>query len=168
MRSVLCTVLLLSLSRAGPAAEPVGFEAPAFLSGPTVSRSAFGVTYAWTGRSPHAASELQLTVVAVPTGIEGAPSALPAQCIDAFLAELRSRDAALRIDDATREIATSQFAMLERRWLSRRGTSPVTGVTACGVHRGYFVSANYADELKGAVASFPALRAALQRLVVRF
>ena len=168
MRSVLCTVLLLALPLVGLAVEPVGFEAPAFLSGPTVSRSAFGVTYAWTGRPPHAASELQLTVVAVPTAIAGAPAGLPAQCIDAFLAELGTRDAALRIDDATRELATSQFAMLERRWLSRRDLRPVTGVTACGVHRGYFVSANYADELHGAVESFPALRAALQRLVVRF
>jgi len=168
MRSVLRTALLLSVMRAGLAAEPVGFEAPAFLSGPTVSRSAFGITYAWTGRAPHAASELQLTVVAVPTEIAGTPAELPAQCLGAFLAELRNHDAALRIDETTRHVATSQFPMLERRWLSRRGARPVTGVTSCGVHRGYFVSANYLDDLHGAVQSFPAVRAALQRLTLRF
>ncbi len=168
MRSVLCTALLLSLLPAGHAAELTGFEAPAFLSGPTVSRSAFGVTYAYTGQAPHAASELQLTVVAVPTQIEGAAAELPAQCLGAFLAELRSRDAALRVDNTTRQIETGQFAMLERRWLSRRGSRPITGVTACGLLGGYFVSANYADDLQGAVQSFPALRAALQRVSVRF
>lgn len=168
MRSVLCAALLLSLLRAGHAAELMAFEAPAFLSGPSVSRSAFGVTYAYTGRAPHAASELQLTVVAVPAQIEGAPAELPAQCLAAFLEELGTRDAALRLDSTTRQVKTGQFSMLERRWLSRRGARPITGVTACGMHRGHFVSANYADDLHGAVQSFPVLRAALQRLVLRF
>ncbi len=168
MRSVLCAALLLSVLRVGHAAELVEFEAPAFLSGPSVSRSAFGVTYAYTGQAPHAASELQLTVVAVPAQIEGAPAELPAQCLAAFLEELGTHDTALRIDSTTRQVVTGQFAMLERRWLSRRGALAITGVTACGMHRGYFVSANYADDLHGAVQSFPALRAALRRLVVRF
>jgi hypothetical protein len=168
MRSALCAALLLSLLRIGHAAELMEFQAPAFLTGPSVSRSAFGVTYAYKGQAPHAASELQLTVVAVPAQIEGAPVELPAQCLAAFLDELGAHDAALQIDSTTRQVETGQFAMLERRWLSRRGALPITGVTACGMHRGYFVSANYADDLHGAVQSFPALRAALQRLVVRF
>ena len=168
MRSVLCTALLLSLVRIGHAAELTGFEVPPFLSGPTVSRSAFGVTYAYTGQPPHAASELQLTVVAVPAQIDGAPAELPAQCLAAFLAELRGRDAALRVDDTARQVETDHFPMLARRWLSKRGSRPITGVTACGLHHGYFVSANYADELHGAVQSFPALRAALRRVSLRF
>ena len=168
MRSVLCTALLLAPLHAAEAAELLEFEAPAFLSGPTVSRSAFGATYVYTGQAPNAASELQLTVVAVPSQLEGPPAELPAQCLAAFIEELRARDPAMQLADGTKRAEAGPLTMLERRWLSRRGSRPVTGVTACGMHRGYFVSANYADELHGAVQSFPALRAALRRLVVRF
>ncbi len=60
------------------------------------------------------------------------------------------------------------LSLLEQRWLSQRGARLMTGVTACALHRGRFVSANFADDLRSAVHSFPALRAALGRLELNF
>jgi hypothetical protein len=168
MRSAVGLALLCSLFRAGEAAELVAFAAPPFLSGPVVSRSAFGATYAYAGRAPHASSELQITVVAVPPSLTAPASELPDHCLAAFRAELAAREHALHLDGALRRTPAGPVALLEQRWLARRGAVPTTGVVACGVHRGYFVAANYADELHSAVQSFPRLRAALAGLELRY
>lgn len=149
-------------------ADLLEFDAPPFLDGPSISRSAFGVTYVYKGRSPYAASELQLTVVAVPAGLAAEPGQLPTHCLSAFLDELRVREPTLMLGADTRHANLGALSLLERRWLSQRGERMMTGVTACGLHRGYFVSANYADDLQSAVQSFPALRAALEHVVLRF
>lgn len=168
MTSILRFALLCCVLRTVEAAELVDFAPPPFLAGPLVSRSAFGATYAYTGRSPHAASELQITVVAVPPSLEAPPSELPGHCMAAFLSELAAREESLHVDGTLGRSRAGPVELLERRWLARRGDRPVTGVTACGLHRGYFVSANFVDELHGAVQSFPALRAALLQLVLFF
>lgn len=168
MRSAVRIVLLCCLLRVGEAAELLEFQAPPFLTGPAISRSAFGATYAYAGLEPHAASELQLTVVAIPPSLDAPPAELPAHCLAAFLAELAAREHSLHVDESLRRTRAGPVELQERRWLARRGGHPVTGVIACGVHQGYFVSANYADELHGAVQSFPAVRAALGALGLRF
>lgn len=162
------TAALLSSAPFAAARDLIAFVAPDFLHGPSVSRSAFGTTYVYTGQPPHAASELQLTVVAVPTTLKAQAGQLQAHCLSAFLDELRARDPGLMIGSTTAEASAGPLTLVERRWLSQRGERMMTGVTACGLHRGFFVSANFADDLGSAVQSFPALRAALGRLEVRF
>jgi len=158
------------LVSAPPAAaqDLIGFAAPDFLHGPSVSRSAFGTTYVYTGQPPHPASELQLTVVAVPAALKEQEPQLPARCLAAFVDELRARDPGLMLGSTTTRATAGPLMLVERRWLSQRGARMMTGVTACGLHRGFFVSVNFADDLGSAVQSFPALRAALGRLEVRF
>ncbi len=171
MRRVLPFILLPGLLCGAPplrAQDPIEFSAPSFLVGPSVSRSAFGVTYVYTGRAPFAASELQLTVVEVPAELGKDAAQLPARCLGAFLDELRARDPGLMLGSDRRESTAGALTLVERRWLSQRGPRMMTGVTACGLHRGRFVSANFADDLQSAVRSFPALRAALARLVLNF
>lgn len=168
MHWFLLFALLGAVPLATTAGELLAFAEPDFLDGPSISRSAFGVTYVYTGRSPHAASELQLTVVAVPTALAGEPARLPEHCLGAFLDELRTRDPGLMIGSVTTQATVGSLELVERRWLSQRGERMMTGVTACGLHRGYFVSANFADDLQSAVQSFPALRAALERLELHF
>lgn len=172
MRRVLPLVLLSALLCAGsppaPARELFDFDAPPFLAGPSVSRSAFGVTYVYTGRAPFAASELQLTVVEVPKELGNDAARLPVHCLGAFLDALRTRDPGLMLGADRRESTLGALSLVERRWLSQRGARMMTGVTACAVHRGHFVSANFADDLRTAVHSFPVLRAALERLVLHF
>ncbi len=171
MHRVLSLVLLSGLLCAGSpvaARELFDFDAPSFLAGPSVSRSAFGVTYVYTGRAPFAASELQLTVVEVPKELGHDAARLPAHCLGAFLDALRARDPGLMLGADQRESTLGALSLVERRWLSQRGARMMTGVTACAVHRGRFVSANFADDLRTAVQSFPLLRAALERLVLHF
>ncbi len=146
----------------------IEFSAPPFLTGPSVSRSAFGVTYVYTGRPPFATSELQLTVVDVPTELRDDGARLPGHCLGAFVDALRSREPALMLGAEVRESTLGTLSLVERRWLSQRGPRTMTGVTACAVHRGRFVSANFADDLRTAVHSLPVLRAALGRLVLNF
>lgn len=168
MRLLVMMFAVCVLSTPAVARDLLAFNAPAFLAGPNISRSAFGVTYVYTGRAPHAASELQLTVVAIPDGLDAGTGGLPAHCLGAFMAELQTRDPGLMIGSDTRSTMFAGLHLLERRWLSQRGERMMTGVTACGLHRGYFVSANFADDLQSAVQSFPALRAALEHLDLRF
>lgn len=153
---------------AAPVPELLEFSAPPFLGGPAVSRSAFGVTYVYTGRPPYAASELQLTVVAIPEELGHDAARLPARCLGAFLDALRARDPTLALDSEQRESTLGDLAFVERRWLSQRGAQMRTGVTACSVHRGYFISVNFADALQTAAQSFPALRSALAGLILHF
>lgn len=160
---------LLCVATPVPARELFAFDAPPFLNGPSVSRSAFGVTYVYTGRAPFAASELQLTVVEVPRELAHDDAArLPAHCLGAFLDALRARDPGLMLGSEQRVSTLGTLSLLERRWLSQRGARMITGVTVCAVHRGHFVSANFADDLRTAVQSLPALRAALGRLELHF
>ncbi len=172
MRRVRSFVLLCSLlgafASSVSAREFVQFSAPPFLAGPSVSRSAFGITYVYRGRAPFAQSELQITVVEVPKELAGDATRLPADCVGAFLNELRARDPGLMVGSEESASTVGALALVERRWLSQRGERMMTGVTACGLHRGYFVSANFADDLRSAVQSFPAVRAALERLTLRF
>ena len=168
MRHLLLIGLLIGVSPPVAARELIRFTAPAFLAGPTVSRSAFGATYVYRGQAPFEASELQLTVVAVPKVLDGAPHELPSHCLAAFLGELRAQDPGMMLGSTTTSAIAGPVTLVERRWLSQRGTRMLTGVTACGLHRGYFVSANFADDLRSAVQSFPRLRAALEALKVRF
>jgi len=171
MHRVLTLVLLSGLLCAAtpaPARELFAFDAPAFLAGPSVSRSAFGVTYVYTGRAPFTASELQLTVVEVPKELGEDAAGLPAHCLAAFVDELRTRDPGLMLGSEQRTSTLGELSLLERRWLSQRGARMMTGVTACALHGGHFVSANFADDLRTAVQSFPALRAALGRLELHF
>lgn len=168
MRHLLLIGLLIGIAPPVAARELIRFTAPAFLAGPTVSRSAFGATYVYRGQAPFEASELQLTVVAVPKALDGAPHELPAHCLTAFLAELRAQDPGMMVGSITASAAAGPVTLLEQRWLSQRGPRMLTGVTACGLHRGYFVSANFADDLRTAVQSFPRLRAALKGLEVQF
>ncbi|MGE3773414.1 MAG: hypothetical protein AB7I32_10845 [Gammaproteobacteria bacterium] len=165
---VLLSGLLCAASSSVPAREPFDFDAPPFLAGPSVSRSAFGVTYVYTGRAPFAASELQLTVVEVPKELGNDAARLPAHCLGAFLDALRTREPGLMLGSDLRESTLGALSLVERRWLSQRGARTMTGVTACALHRGHFVSANFADDLRTAVQSLPALRAALGRLVLHF
>ena len=168
MHSILLFALLSGVPALSGAHELLDFNAPSFLVGPSVSRSAFGVTYVYTGRVPYAASELQLTIVEVPAQLKDAPTHLPEDCLGAFLDELRTRDPGLMIGSDMHHSTLGALDLLERRWLSWRGERMMTGVTACGLHRGYFVSANFADDLQSAVQSFPALRAALEHLELHF
>lgn len=168
MRHLLLIALLIGVAPLAAARELIAFTAPGFLAGPTVSRSAFGATFVYRGQPPFEASELQLTVVAVPKALDGSPHELPAHCLTAFLSELRAQDPGMMVGSIIANAAAGPVTLLEQRWLSQRGPRMLTGVTACGLHRGYFVSANFADDLRSAVQSFPRLRAALEALEVHF
>lgn len=168
MRLAICGILLLMVSGIAPAVEVIDFTPPGFMAGPSVSHSELGVTYAYTAKGAHAAGEMQITVVLIPAELSEPAQRTPTYCLSAFLDALQARDAEFFAEEAGNTLSTGTLEMQARRWVIRRANGITTGVTACGVHRGRFVSINFSDRVSDAVENFAAIRSALRRLVLMY
>ena len=165
MRSApVLVALLVSLPLAAHAAGGLTLAPPAFLAGPEIEHSALGATYAYRGRAPHAASALQITVVDVPDelAVGGRTSE---RCLKMFLDELARGRNGFFSAPIPELLVAGGLSFAQVRWLDT-AASGATGVMACAVDGGRYVAVSYQDSLKGAVESFPKIRAALTGLAV--
>ncbi|MBI2798736.1 MAG: hypothetical protein HYX63_00365 [Gammaproteobacteria bacterium] len=139
-------------------AQPPSFTPPPFLSGPTISRAAFGNTFSYRGDVMYPNAALQITVSEFPPGL---PHTDTTVCIEAFLVELLRADPNLFIEPSTFTLRSHDLTFDAKRWTQTTDHDMATGVVACAVRTNHFVAVNFRDSVRAAPRSFAAIRTAL-------
>ena len=140
------------------------FEKPAFMTGPDISKSLMGSTYAYTARNPAKNMQLLITTMRVEDVREQFAELSDLQCINLFLDEVKISHERFFVVNMARPLAVESVEFLRFRWTGDKSRKTMTGVLSCGVMDGYYYVIHFVDELKSATLSFPAIRASLKTL----
>ena len=162
IRNRLSAVMLLCCGSVYSAEQPT-FRTPAFLSGPTISRAAYGNTYSYRGGHEFPDLALQITISEIPTHL---PRADTAVCRAAFLTELRRADPKLFVEPESFNLLGRDLTFDAQRWTQTRERELLTGIVACAIHQNRFVAINFQDDVRAAPQSFTAIRTALTNLTL--
>lgn len=146
---------------------PFTFEAPAFLSGPEVSSTLSGSTYAYTARDRKKLTQLLLTTIPTQAIRARYGDLSDVQCIHAFLDEIEVAHDRFFVVAATRPLQIGDTEFIRFRWTGDKAGVTMTGVLSCGQLDGYYYVIHFVDRLQAATGSFPRIRARLQLLSPR-
>lgn len=159
--------LTLTVAAHAEQAPPFAFEAPAFLSGPNVSSTLSGSTYAYTARDRRKFTQLLRITIPTHTIHKRYSDMSDVQCIHAFLEEIKVAHDKFFVVAATRPLHVGDAEFIRFRWIGDKAGVPMTGILSCGQLEGYYYVVYFVDQLKAAMGSFPGIRAHLQMLSPR-
>ena len=167
--AVVLSMALGAVSFAAPeeTAPPFTFDKPVFMSGPQVSKSLMGSTYAYTARASGGATRLLITIMRVDEVRARFAELSDIQCINLFLEEIRAAHQSFFVVTMARPLAVGPAEFLRFRWIGDKSGKAMTGVLSCGDLNGYYYVVHFVDELRAATRSFPAIRASLKTLAPR-
>jgi len=148
-------------------APPFTFDKPAFMSGPQVSNSLMGSTYAYTARASGKATRLLITIMRIDEVRARFAELSDLQCINLFLEEIRTAHEGFFVVTMARPLAVGLAEFLRFRWTGDKSGKAMTGVLSCGELNGYYYVVHFVDELRAATRSFPAIRTSLKTLAPR-
>ena len=146
---------------------PFTFDKPAFLTGPDISNSLMGSTYAYTARASAKHMQLLITIMRADDVREQFAELSDLQCINLFLDEIRHSHKRFFVVNMARPLAVGSAEFLRFRWTGDKSKKTMTGVLSCGQLRGYYYVIHFVDELKSATRSFPVIRASLKTLRIQ-
>ena len=152
---------LFALTEQSVAGEPFGFNPPAFLTGPTVSRSATGNTYYFSGTEKHPLARLQITQVEIPDSLVEDDTSL---CATAFIFEIRKQAPDIFWQKNSTHLEAGEHALDLWRWNGSISSNLMTGIVSCGIIGERFLAITFQDAIRQAPDSFPVLRELLKKL----
>ena len=147
------------------ASLPFTFDKPIFLTGPEISNSLMGSTYAYTARASSKVMQLLITTMRAEDVHERFSEFSDIQCINLFLEEIKNSHERFFVVNMARPLAVRPAEFVRFRWTGEKSKKTMTGVLSCGELQGYYYVLHFVDELKSATRSFPAIRASLKTLI---
>jgi hypothetical protein len=155
------SAMMLTVS-AAPA--PFRLEPPPFLTGPQVSKSLMGTTYAYTSATGRGSTRLMITTMPAKEIRTRFGALTDLQCLNMFLGELRSTHERFFVVAMNQPLTVGPAQLLRFRWNGMKSSVLMTGVLSCGELNGYYYVVHFVDEVGSAVRSFPAIRSSLRTL----